>query len=296
MENTKNQILVPIDFSEVAEAAIEHAAQVAKSFDNEINLLHIIEDHFFGNLFGSKSGRDELILEAINSRLDKVAKELSDKHNVVVKTHVKEGRIYRTIVETADELNCDSIIMGTNGAHGIEHIIGSNASRVIRHANVPVVIVKEKDFNVEGYKNIVMPIDLTVESKQKVTWAIRLGKKYDSTIHIVAQQYKDEWNSNQEEAALNFVSRQLNEAGVKNIVKYFNSDDYPGNNIEDILQYAEEENTDLILILTQQNDKDIQEYIIGSNAQRIVNNIGKVPVMTVNPLPTGVVSELWTGR
>ena len=295
MENTKNQILVPIDFSEVAEAAIEHAAQVAKSFDNEINLLHIIEDHFFGNLFGSKSGRDELILEAINSRLEKVAKQVTEKHGVVIKTHVKEGRIYKTIVETADELKCDSIIMGTNGAHGIEHIIGSNASRVIRHANVPVVIVKEKDFNVEGYKNIVMPIDLTIESKQKVTWAIRLAKKYDSTIHVVAQQYKDEWVKNREEATLNYVGRTLEDAGVKHIIKYFNKDDYPGTPIEDILQYAEEENTDLILILTQQNEKDIQEYIIGSNAQRIVNNIGKVPVMTINPVQTGVRSELWTG-
>ncbi|MGV2481330.1 UNVERIFIED_CONTAM: universal stress protein, partial [Salmonella enterica subsp. enterica serovar Weltevreden] len=82
---------------------------------------------------------------------------------------IREGRIYKTILEVAGEIDCDSIVMGTMGAEGLGQITGSNSSRVIAQADVPVVVVKEKQIG-EGYKNIVFPVDLTLESKQKTWW------------------------------------------------------------------------------------------------------------------------------
>ncbi len=171
-------MLVPTDFSPVAENALEHAVEIAKLFDNEIALLHIAEESFLGSLFGSGKNnlKDQLLEEALHNKLDKYVDDIRTKHGVTVQKHIREGRIYSTIVDVADELGCDSIIMGTNGASGMQQIIGSNASRVISHANVPVVVVKDKRIG-NGYKNIVMPIDLTLESKQKVWWSIHLGKK-----------------------------------------------------------------------------------------------------------------------
>jgi nucleotide-binding universal stress UspA family protein len=280
----KNVILVPVDFSPVSENALEHAIQIAKTFDNEIALLHIVEENFFG--IGRDGIKEKMMEDALQMKLDTYVAD-GKEHGVLIHKHLREGKIYKTIVDMAVELGCDSIIMGTNGASGIQKIAGSNASRVISHSTVPVVVVKHKRIG-QGYKNIVLPIDLTLESKQKVSWAIHLGKKFGSVIHIISEKENDEFLANRIHANLAQVESMLDKNGVKYESHILDS---TANFAKRTLQYAEDTNADLIMIMTQQ-EKGFSEYIIGSYAQQIVNNAGNVPVMCVNPRETGFTSEV----
>lgn len=280
----KNTILVPTDFSEVADHALQHAIHVAKTFSNDIAVLHITDEGVLGGLF-NKSSYNDLLKDAIQAKLSLCVQQCAES-GITATSHIKSGKVYKAVNETAEELGCDSIIMGTHGASGFESLIGSNASKVMSGANMPVVIVKEQSDTKASYKNIVMPIDLTIESKQKVSWAIHLAKYYNSTIHLVNDKKSDEFLVTHINANRLQVSRMLDEKGVKYTSKEIDG----GSLAQEVLNYAEAIDADLILIMSQQ-EKGFSEYILGSHAQQIVNHSGKVPVMCINPKETGYILE-----
>lgn len=295
-EKKKNTILVPTDFSQVAENALDHAVQVAKSFGNEICIMHIFEESFIGSIWGQKNSYKEgLVGQMLQEKLDRMVEDIEKNHGIKARSVIASGRIYSAIQDyiEEDENDIESIIMGTQGAHGMAQIVGSNASRVIAGSTVPVVVVKEKQYG-QGYQNIVLPVDLSLESKQKVWWAIQMAKKFNSTIHIIAIKLTDEFLMNRVKANLHQVEEVLSKNGVKHTSKMLADEQYPGNPADDTLQYAEEINADLIMIMTQQ-EKGFTEFIIGSYAQQIVNKHSSIPVMCITPKKTGFKADLWSG-
>jgi len=288
--NNNNNILVPYDFSEIAENALGHAVKIAETYNNEITLLHIVEDGFMEGLLSNNSLKEMLIKEALENKINKIIAEIQSKHKVTINTKIEQGRIYKTIVKVANEGNFDSIIMGSNGAAGVEQIIGSNASRVIRHSEQPVVVVKEKSIGTNGYEKIVLPIDISYESRQKVSWAIHLAKKFNSTIHVIFETEDDEFTRNKIFAAVNSTQDMLGRNGIDYVVRGLDEEKYPDNFAKDTLQYAEEIDADLILIMTQQ-EIGFSEFIIGSYAQQIVNQSRRIPVMCINPKEGGYLFE-----
>ncbi len=289
LEHKKNTILVPIDFSDIATNALNHAIEVARHFNNDIALLHVIEENLFSGLlsFGKNEDKEAASKEALD-KLHAIAGEIENKHYLRVTAHVRIGRVYKVIAETATELWCDSIIMGSNGAAGFEQLIGSNASRVIIKSEVPVVVIKS-DKTANAYKNIVFPLDLTLESRQKVTWAVHLGLSYQSTIRILTFHVDDESENARLNAAMKQIENILEDKGVKYTKHILNklSDSFA----EETIKYGEAIDADLILIMSHQEDLEFGEYIIGTEAQQIVNKSQKIPVMCIKPRHTGFSSE-----
>ena len=283
-------MLVPVDFSEISLNALHHAAQVAQHFNNDLVLLSILEDDFLSNIFSfSKNDtKESLAKEALSSRLKEIAAKTKTEFAIECKTDVRSGKIYKTIIEAAEEHGCDCVIMGTHGASGVERVIGSNASRVISYSTMPVIVVKT-DKNPNAYRNIVFPLDLSVESKQKMKWAIHLGKAYKSTIHVLTYKVGDEFLNNKLEANLRQIGTIFDESGVKHDVTILENDtDFARKTLE----FAEIKTSDLIMIMTQQeSDKTMREYIIETYAQQIVNDSGNVPIFCVNPNYEGFKSE-----
>lgn len=282
MEKKKNIMLVPVDFSEISLNALQHAAQVAKHFDNDLVLLSILEDDFLSNIFSFSKNetKDNLAKEALLGHLKEKAAEIKQKYGIECKTVVKSGKVYKTIIEAAEEFGCDCVIMGTHGASGVERVIGSTASRTIRYSTTPVIVVKT-DKNPNAYKNIVFPLDLSKESKQKMKWAIHLGKAYNSTIHVLTYKVGDEFLDNKLVANLKQIQNIFDENGVAHTETILEND---SDFARKTLDFAETKMADLIMIMTQQeNDKSIREYIIETYAQQIVNDAGNVPVFCVNP-------------
>ncbi len=286
----KNAMLVPVDFSEISLNALDHAAQVAKHFDNNLVILYILEEHLLSSLFtfGHYNEKQKMAEEKFLPQLKELATNIKDKYKVECNPEIRVGRIYKTIVETAIEHSCDCIIMGTHGASGVERIIGSNSSKVINYSTIPVIVLKTNK-NPNAYKNIVFPLDLSTESKQKVKWAIHLGKSYKSTIHILTYKVRDEFLNNKMSANLQQTENLLAQNGIPFTVKIV--DETGSDFAEETLKFAEYSQADLIMIMTQSEDKAISEYIIETYAQRIVNSSGIVPVMCVNPSREGFISE-----
>lgn len=275
-------IIVPIDFSKTSHNALLHAADHAQIFGNDIVMVHVLEESYLSSLFGGSGSKNDLIKTGIDLKMNELKSEVLAKYPALKISYlIHSGKVYKAIVEIAEKVGCDSIIMGTKGAEGIDQIIGSTASRVMSYANVPVIIVNE--FPKKGrYEKLVLPIDLTKESKQKVTWAIHIAKKYNSEVHIISEVEDDEFLHNKIRATIYQVKNILEQNGVKAVIFELDEERFPGHLGVDTLKYADEINADLILIMTHQ-EKGFTEFIFGSEAQQIVNRVSNVPVMCIHP-------------
>lgn len=279
---TNNNILVPTDFSEIANNAVEHAISIAKAYKNEITLMYVIDEGFFGGLFSSN--HNEMVHEAVEARLQKIAADYKNNSGVNINTRIEKGKVYKVIAEIANTENYDSIIMGSSGASGLEQVIGSNASRTIQYAEVPCVVVKQHS-DKDGYKRIVMPIDLSIESRQKVDWAIHIGKKFNSEIHVVYSGSSDEFLEKKIFANIKMVESKLEEKGIKYISKEIKDKAFE-NFATEVLDYANFANADLILVMTH-TEPSISEMVIGTLTQQLVNRSERIPVMCIHPHETG---------
>jgi len=280
---TNNQILVPTDFSDVARCAVNHAGKVAKAYGNEITLVYVFEEGFLGGIFSQS--QSAIMKDAIATKLDVRAKEVSEQFGVKVSTRVESGKVYKTIAEIANTEGFDSIIMGSHGASGLEQIVGSNASRTIQYAEVPVVVVKNSDIGKNGYQKIVMPFDITIETRQKLDWGMNVAKKFDSEIHIVYSISDDEYLDRKMKNNIAHIKNTLDKNQVKYTLYEF-KDSVFDNFANEIHNYAKIIEADLIVAMTH-TEKGIGEMVIGTLTQQLVNKAEKIAIMCIYPSEIG---------
>jgi nucleotide-binding universal stress UspA family protein len=283
MNSSTNQILIPVDFSDQAIIALEQSYNLAKFYQAELTLLYVIDEGNTLNRIFQKPLDDEAIKKQVKIKLDELGERISKKHNIEVNTLIAKGHVYDKILEVAGLINAKMIIMGTNGTIGLKkRFIGSNALRVVKEANCPVVTIKGKHPR-EGCKNIVLPIDLSKESREKVDTAIELGKLYGSTIRVVSVLFThDEFVVNRLTRQMEQVKSFIKKAGVKCTAEMIKTTKGQETLAGAIVDYSNKVEADLIMIMTQQ-EGDITPLFIGSTAQGIINN-AETPVMSIVPL------------
>jgi len=154
MEKDSKKIIVPWDFSEKAEHALEHAERIARTLDKNIELLHIVTK--------------EEKLSGMEAELEKVAIEAFQKFGVKPSIKVLEGSIFSAISNYASDSKANMVIMGTHGIKGIQKFTGSYAFRVLLGSKVPFIVVQDKPRTEEKFSNIVFPIDFKSENKEKL--------------------------------------------------------------------------------------------------------------------------------
>ncbi|HKR03232.1 MAG TPA: universal stress protein [Bacteroidia bacterium] len=280
MSKDQNKILVPIDFSDQSLIALKQSYNLARLTKSEILLIYVLDEDFIKSLehiFTDKSYEDP-VRDQVQLRLDKLADEVHNEAGVKVNTTIRKGKIYEEIVNVAKEIDAKFIIMGTHGNIGLKKkFLGSNASRVIKEASCPVITIKGKKHHY-GCKKIVLPLDLSRETKEKVDKAIELAGFFGSTIYIVSVIESDD------EFLMNKLTRQMNQ--VKEIIEsnnipvhteFVKSGDIP----EEIINYAEKIDADLVIIMTQQ-EIYWTEMFIGFAAQEIINK-SDIPVLSIRP-------------
>ena len=282
MPAAKNQILVPVDFSEQSLIALDQSYNLAREIGAEITLLYVIEEVGLLSKFFSKQ-QDEEMRQSIEENLRKLASDVERKSQIAINTMIAKGPVYDKIVEVSEMINATLIIMGCNGADNLKRkFIGANSLRVVRESKVPVITIKGKHHR-NGCKNIVLPLDLTKETREKVSKAIELAQLYNgAVIRVVSVLFTtDEFVVNRLTRQLGQVKAFIEKAGVEctaEIVKGIKGEETLAQNIID---YAHRVEGDLLMIMTQQ-EVDFTKYFIGSAAQEIINN-SDIPVLSIIP-------------
>lgn len=135
------KILLPTDGTESIDSAVEHALNLAQTYDSELHVLYVVDESAYGGV----DIRTELIREGLENEgtraVDTVRKR-ADEAGISVVGEVTTGRPYRKILSYADRNDIDLIVMGTHGRRGVDrYLLGSVAEKVVRSADVPVMSV-----------------------------------------------------------------------------------------------------------------------------------------------------------
>ncbi|GAB4317085.1 MAG: universal stress protein [Bacteroidales bacterium] len=258
-------ILVPTDFSEVCQNAMNQAVDAARFLGHKVVLLHVIDKNTKAQL--KKEGQTE---ESIQQRLDALAGDIRLK-GVEADTIAREGDIFTTIAEVASEIGAHFMYLGTHGKVGMQKLTGSFAIKVVTSSPVPVVVVQKRPFE-NGYKKIVLPITSDAGPWEKTQWATFISKNFGASIDI-----------------LQLDNPELNEA-VGVITGHFDKENVPytvekmdGSNFSNkVIDYATAKKADLIMIMTNP-DKSFTRFLLGSYDEEMIFNTSQIPVMCINP-------------
>lgn len=152
------KILVPTDFSENANQALEYAISIANQFDATIHVLHVYSiASSTGHLVSINNIVQEDREKELNTNLRKMKPLL--KNNASLEGYVRNGSSVETICRAAEKLTVDLIIMGTTGASGMKKMfMGSTANNVIKRTELPVLAVPA-GFNDFKLDNITISVD-----------------------------------------------------------------------------------------------------------------------------------------
>jgi nucleotide-binding universal stress UspA family protein len=140
------RILVPLDFSDCSKKALQYAVPFARQFGATLSLLYVIQPYYpvsemvpmDGELFEQRMREtSEAEMAALRKSLDPALKPSAT---------IRSGTPHVEIVRAARNLKCDLIILSTHGRTGLSHVLmGSTAERVVRHANCPVLVLREHE-------------------------------------------------------------------------------------------------------------------------------------------------------
>jgi len=265
MDNTY-KVLVPTDFTEVAETAISHAAMVAKSFDGEVVLLHVIS-----------SSKAEAMAE---EKLKEISSKAAQEFGLTVNYEIRKGSIFDRIPEVAKELNVMLIVMGTHGVKGIQRLTGSYALKVIGNSKVPFITVQNKKSSGK-VKDLVLPIKFSQETKSKLSITSSIAKHFGAVVHIYTSNESDEFIRTKVSRELTFAKHYFDERGVKYEVEVASE---KGNFIPQMLDYASETNADMIAIVNSSGEGGfLPDLFKGSGEVEVISNKYQIPVIVMNP-------------
>jgi nucleotide-binding universal stress UspA family protein len=267
MDNIQKLIVVPWDFTPVAEAALAHAVKISRMVKNDVGLLHIISTGI-----SPKSAGEKKIL------LQHVANESSRKYNMPISAFIVKGSIFKEIAEFVNKNEASLVVMGTHGMIGMQKLTGSWALKVIVKSKVPFIVVQDPPADQDRYHNIVFPVDFKTESKEKTQMAIFMGKYFDSKIHILSTATTDKNILRKTKINMAFAIKYF----IQNNIEYEIHEVPKGNFAQQTIDFAQKTNADIILIVTTKNIT-FADYVIGASEQYIIANSSKIPVCCVNP-------------
>ena len=272
-------ILVPTDFSETCQNAINHGLELAEYLDYRLTILHVINKETRAQL-----KKENLNISSITEKLTDIANDIRERSRITVETLTREGSIFDEINQTASDIGAKLMVLGTHGKKGLQYLLGSYALKVVSKSPVPTIVVQKKAFG-DGYKNIVFPINSFTEARQQVQWAIHMARTFNSCVNIFRQPHSDTRLANK----IKVVSAQIVEAFKKFDISYTITDAMKsGNFAGQMIEFAAEKKTDLIMIMT---DADIfsPDFNAGAWDEKMMFNQYSIPVMCINPVMTGKV-------
>lgn len=270
-------ILVGTDFSKGSYVALDVATDIANKLLANIELIWVCKEK---NMFSDE--QTESLRELAKEKLASLSKEYGKKlTKTTIEWKVMDGKVAPVIAKEAERVNASMIVIGTNGASGFEkYWMGSTAVRIVQEANCPTLSIREGFNYHKNLERIVVPLNLTENSRQKIPVAANMAKIFGATVHLLglAEQASDVSTI---DIYLRQAENYLRDAGVP-----YQSERILTKNLSaEILEYASAISADLIVITTEQENL-LSTLFIGTHAQQIIHH-SLIPVLSSHPRDIG---------
>ena len=291
---TTRKILVPMDFSECSELALETAIEVAERSGGILVLFHSLRTPV-EITFPEGMVAPAVVADFRKTALDRLQchAERARTRGRTVETHIAEGIPWLGIAAEADAIGAELIVMGTHGNTGLKHVLlGSVAERTIRSAPCPVLTVKTRSSRADraGAVTIVVPVDFSETSKRAVETARALADRIEVAhvilVHALQVPVASDPLAAEQIAGLELhlstCAKEELERGVAALTEAgISAESYSrvGNPGVVAVDVARERHADLLVIGTH-GHTGVTHLLLGSVAERVVRT-ADCPVLTV---------------
>ena len=293
------KILFPTDFSKCAEQALAHAVFLAEKYGAEIHVLHVItifEDQ--PSVVSNEIAETKEMVRKLEDIAEKQLNKIVDSHSaddIKITTEVKRSlSAAPAILEYASENKIDLIVMGTHGRRGLGHLLlGSAAEEVVRLAPCPVFTIRElkEPKPVMQVNNILVPIDFSNYSEKALAYASEIAQSYNAQLqllHIIEETMHPAFSVTGKSSIFDLVPgiKDDSKKRTEKMLNKFVSDKVKskvfiqgGRAANDIIKFAKENSTDLIVIATH-GLTGLEHMLLGSVTEKVVR-MAHCPVFTV---------------
>jgi nucleotide-binding universal stress UspA family protein len=189
--------------------------------------------------------------------------------------------VYEQIVEFAEKSRARMIVMGKSGKSSpLQDSIGKYTAQVIRMASCPVLTIN--NIIKSSFDKILLPLDLSKQIRNKIAIAVMFSRYYGSTIKLLTVITRENFNSEKEFVEKMNTTKEFlvenNVACTTELIYNFSSSQSVASRV---IKYADDTESDLIMIMTQQ-EKDWRHTFVGSTASNVIRN-SQIPVISITP-------------
>jgi len=289
--------LVPIDFSEASKCALAHAINLAKGFDGEVHLLNVSEEIPTSALSSlpvdfvdevDVHGMDELdsFLSSFDIELPPLTK--------IVRSGFPSKSPADVILEYAQDLAVDAIVMGTHGRRGTRRLLlGSVTEEVVRRAVCPVLAVRQhkKACLVPSIERILVPIDFSDATQYVLEVAEEIALRTHASLiltHVVDIEFYPYYGLLEDpvwlierdmiDVWMTKLSEMVAELRAKGLNANWETD--TGYAARVVTEYADRNKMDLIVIGTH-GRSGFDRIMVGSVAEKVLRS-APCPTIVVN--------------
>ncbi len=290
--NFKN-ILVPVDFSEFSDHAVEHALFLAEQYGSQVTFLHVI---VVFNLMYSESTQmipeyENMVKEKEREQYEKLEafKEKAEKRGVASDLQViRAFKASESILEFVKENDVELVVIGTHGRTGVKKwIYGSVAEKIVRLCPSPVLTVQQP-LTKSAFEKILAPVDFSDYSKKAVETALSVAGQLNSQVeflHVIVDPIPLGYyeagieglytmDTELRERTLTRLKAFIGEAEANATYTIANGAPY-----HEITEHAHDAQMDLIVMATRGNS-GLSHFLIGSTTERVVP-LAPCPVLTL---------------
>jgi hypothetical protein len=275
MEKKKN-ILIATDFNDLSlNASLKFCKFLFKDSTTNYFLLHVTEEvGFFGKLFGQQ----EECPDCQQFRFDELKKNIKILYGLDVETYVRKGRISSEINNFCKEKDIELIVAGTSNS--CDNTIGANTHRLIRTTDYPLMTIN-MNIDPKPIRNILLPIELMLSSRQKVKDAISWAKAYGAKITILSGIWEKTENDTYKKiitiahSTQDFILNKGIDCEVVMLKDLNESKDYA----DGVINYMNDEKNQVDLTIVMGRD-ETTDFSADPRSQDVVR-FAKVPVVCV---------------
>ena len=270
-------IIVAVDFSNTSIHAMEYAISLANKMKSDIHLIWVDKISSQESVYPDTSNENR---NEAKKRFEELVALYSKKliRGITLDYKLKKGRIYREIDSMAKLVDAELIVTGAHGISGYEEFwIGSNAYKIVTYATHPVITVRH-DFPIrKKIDRILVPMDGSLETLQKIPFVVKLAGLFKSEVHLVTTH-------NSHLKSIQRITEKIAQTALAYLQKHhvrIIEDSIVANDLtKAVLSYAEKVDADLIAIMTEQETP--VNILLGAQAQQLINQ-SPVPVLSIHP-------------
>lgn len=292
------RILFPTDFSPSSEVALDHALHQAEIHDAELHIVHGIVWNDQDKLSVARfPDADNIMLhmqKVAKVHLEETMTTHRDKPFKIFEKSLVGARPAETILNYADEIDADMIIMGTHGRQGLYYfLMGSVAEEIVRLAHCPVITISEtgERSNLRAVRKIMVPVDFSDASRRALARARHMADLHKAELLVMHVIQKLDFPVTGPEAGFTFLKDWLpkikaeNEAHLEQILQDTVGPAVPfktiidvGNPARDIIEAVKTYEVDYIVMPTH-GRTGFDRMLMGSTAERVIRT-APCPVYT----------------